>query len=98
MGAGERGLVHKLSVACDPSHDYTLIEQEVRRANEQLGRVEQVEGVQNPQPRAGSQLAGEAVTPTRKIKRSLLQQHFAHLISQMYSDDEEQRINRQLVH
>ena len=36
--------------------------------------------------------------PTRKIKRSLLQQHFGHLISQMYSDDEEQRINRQLVH
>ena len=77
---------------------YTLIEQEVRRANEQLGRVEQVKAFRILDRELDPELEGEAVTPTRKIKRSLLQQHFGHLISQMYSDDEEQRISRQLVH
>ena len=77
---------------------YTLIEQEVQRANEQLGRVEQVKAFRILDRELDPELEGEAVTPTRKIKRSLLQQHFGHLISQMYSDDEEQRISRQLVH
>ena len=77
---------------------YKLIEEEVRRANEQLGRVEQVKAFRILDRELDPELEGEAVTPTRKIKRSLLQQHFGHLISQMYSDDEEQRINRQLVH
>jgi hypothetical protein len=36
------------------------------------------------------------VTATRKIKRSLLQQQFSHLIDEMYADDEERRIARQL--
>ena len=77
---------------------YKLIEEEVRRANEQLGRVEQVKAFRILDRELDPELEGEAVTPTRKIKRSLLQQHFGHLISQMYSDEEEQRINRQLVH
>ena len=71
---------------------YTLIEQEVRHANEQLGRVEQVKAFRILDRELDPEVEGEAVTPTRKIKRSLLQQHFGHLISQMYSDDEEQRI------
>ena len=77
---------------------YTLIEQEVKRANEQLGRVEQVKAFRILDRELDPELEGEAVTPTRKIKRSLLQQHFGHLINQMYSDDEERRISRQLVH
>ena len=77
---------------------YKLIEEGVRRANVQLGRVEQVKAFRILDRELDPELEGEAVTPTRKIKRSLLQQHFGHLISQMYSDEEEQRINRQLVH
>ena len=42
------------------------------------------------------EMEGEAVTATRKIKRSLLHKHFGHLIDQMYSDDEETRISRQM--
>jgi long-subunit acyl-CoA synthetase (AMP-forming) len=42
------------------------------------------------------EVEGEAITATRKIKRSLLQKHFANLIEEMYSDDEEDRIARQL--
>jgi long-subunit acyl-CoA synthetase (AMP-forming) len=42
------------------------------------------------------EVEGEAVTATRKIKRSLLQQQFSHLIDEMYADDEERRIARQL--
>jgi long-chain acyl-CoA synthetase len=74
-----------------------LIEQEVKRANERLGRVEQVKAFRILDRELDPELEGEAVTPTRKIKRTLLQRHFGHLIDQMYSDDEQQRIGRQLV-
>jgi long-chain acyl-CoA synthetase len=75
---------------------YELIAQEVERANGQLGRVEQVKAFRILDRELDPELEGEAVTATRKIKRALLQQHFAHLINEMYSDDEEQRIARQL--
>jgi long-chain acyl-CoA synthetase len=76
---------------------YRLIEQEVKRGNGQLGRVEQVKVFRILDRELDPEVEGEAVTPTRKIKRSLLQKHFGHLIDQMYSDDEERRISRQLV-
>jgi long-chain acyl-CoA synthetase len=76
---------------------YALIERELTRGNEQLGRVEQVKNFRILDRELDPEVEGEAVTPTRKIKRSLLQQHFGHLIQQMYSDDEEQRITRQLT-
>lgn len=75
---------------------YRLIEQEVKRVNEGLGRVEQVKAFRILDRELDPEVEGEAVTPTRKIKRSLLQKHFGHLISQMYTDDEEERISRQL--
>jgi len=77
---------------------YRLIEGELKKANEQLGRVEQVKAFRILDRELDPEVEGEAVTPTRKIKRGLLQKHFGHLIDQMYSDDEERRISRQLAH
>ena len=77
---------------------YRLIEREVKRGNEELGRVEQVKAFRILDRELDPELEGEAVTPTRKIKRALLQRHFRHLIEEMYSADEERRIARQLVH
>ena len=76
---------------------YRLLEEEVKKGNSQLGRVEQVKAFRILDRELDPEVEGEAVTPTRKIKRGLLQKHFEHLIDQMYSDDEEQRISRQLV-
>jgi long-chain acyl-CoA synthetase len=84
------------SLATNPSI-YHLMAQEVDRANEQLGRVEQVKAFRILDRELDPEIEGEAVTATRKVKRALLQQHFAHLINEMYSDDEEQRIARQLA-
>ena len=69
----------------------------MNRANAQLGRVEQIKAFRILDRELDPEVEGEAVTATRKIKRSLLQQHFRHLISEMYSDEEEGRISRQLT-
>lgn len=74
-----------------------LIGQEVDRGNGQLGRVEQVKAFRILDRELDPEVEGEAVTPTRKIKRALLQKHFGHLINEMYGDEEEQRIGRQLM-
>jgi long-chain acyl-CoA synthetase len=75
---------------------YGLIEHEIAAGNAQLGRVEQVKAFRILDRELDPEVEGEAVTPTRKIKRGLLQKHFGHLIDQMYSDDEERRISRQV--
>jgi len=75
---------------------YGLIQKEVAAANAQLGRVEQVKSFRILDRELDPEVEGEAVTPTRKIKRGLLQKHFGHLIDQMYSDDEERRISSQI--
>jgi long-chain acyl-CoA synthetase len=75
---------------------YGLIEQEIAAGNALLGRVEQVKAFRILDRELDPEVEGEAVTPTRKIKRGLLQKHFGHLIDQMYSDDEERRISRQV--
>jgi long-chain acyl-CoA synthetase len=75
---------------------YGLIEQEIATGNAQLGRVEQVKAFRILDRELDPEVEGEAVTPTRKIKRGLLQKHFGHLIDQMYTDDEERRISRQI--
>ena len=63
-----------------------------------LGRVGQGESsVAFSTASSTREFEGEAVTATRKIKRSLLQQQFSRfLIDEMYADDEERRIARQL--
>jgi len=75
---------------------YRLLLREVEHANEALGRVEQVKSFRILDRELDPEVEGEAVTATRKIKRSLLQQQFSHLIDEMYADDEERRIARQL--
>ncbi len=75
---------------------YRLLAREIEQANAALGRVEQVKAFRILDRELDPEVEGEAVTATRKIKRSLLQQQFAHLIEEMYADDEERRIARQL--
>ena len=75
---------------------YGLIAQEVEKGNGLLGRVEQVKAFRILDRELDPEMEGEAVTATRKIKRSLLHKHFGHLIDQMYSDDEDARISRQM--
>ena len=75
---------------------YRLLSREIERANASLGRVEQVKSFRILDRELDPEVEGEAVTATRKIKRSLLQQQFAHLVDDMYTDDEERRIARQL--
>ena len=58
---------------------YTLIERGATRQRT-LGRVEQVKAFRILDRELDPEVEGEAVTATRKIKRSLLQQHFGHLI------------------
>ena len=74
---------------------YDCCQREVEQANAALGRVEQVKAFRILDRELDPEVEGEAVTATRKIKRSLLQQQFAHLIDEMYGDDEERRIARQ---
>lgn len=74
-----------------------LLAREVEQANALLGRVEQVKAFRILDRELDPEVEGEAVTPTRKIKRAVLQKHFGHLIDEMYADDEEERIARQLT-
>jgi long-chain acyl-CoA synthetase len=83
------------SLATDASV-YRLLSREVEQANASLGRVEQVKAFRILDRELDPEVEGEAVTATRKIKRALLQQQFAHLIEQMYADDEQRRIADQL--
>jgi long-chain acyl-CoA synthetase len=75
---------------------YRLLSREIEQANLALGRVEQVKAFRILDRELDPEVEGEAVTATRKIKRVLLQKQFANLIEEMYADDEEQRIARQL--
>jgi long-chain acyl-CoA synthetase len=76
---------------------FELIGREVERVNAELGRVEQIKAFRILNRELDPEVEGEAVTATRKIKRALLHKHFAHLIGEMYSDEEEKRIERQLA-
>jgi long-chain acyl-CoA synthetase len=75
-----------------------LLGREIEQANARLGRVEQVKAFRILDRELDPEVEGEAVTATRKIKRAVLQRQFAHLVDQMYADDEERRIARQLTH
>lgn len=75
---------------------YALIARDVEKANRRLGRVEQIKAFRILDRELDPEVEGEAVTATRKIKRSQLQKHFGHLIREMYVDDEEKRIESQI--
>jgi len=84
------------SLATNPEV-YSMIAREIERANGHLGRVEQIKAFRILDRELDPEVEGEAITATRKIKRAVLHKHFGHLISEMYSDDEERRVARQLT-
>jgi long-chain acyl-CoA synthetase len=79
------------SLACNAEIE-KLIGGEIEQANRQLARVEQIKAFRIlPRP-LDPEEEGEPVTPTRKIKRHLMQERFKALIETMYDDSEERMI------
>jgi long-chain acyl-CoA synthetase len=72
-----------------------LIGTEIGRANCELARVEQIKDFRILPKALDPEEEGEPVTPTRKVKRHLMQQRFAALVEQMYEDREERMIAQQ---
>jgi long-chain acyl-CoA synthetase len=91
--AREHGVVHTGYASLVTHPDVvTLIEAEVRRANGELTRVEQVKAFRLLPRELDPELEGEPVTPTRKVKRRLMAERYRALVESMYADDEERRI------
>lgn len=65
-----------------------LLQQEIDAANSQLSRAEQIKKFRVLPKMLDPEEEGEPVTPTRKVKRSLMQKRFAELIESMYDDFE----------
>ncbi len=66
-----------------------LIKHEVDKANQQLARVEQIKSVRILPKALDPEEEGEPVTPTRKVKRTLMYERFKALVEDMYDDKEE---------
>jgi long-chain acyl-CoA synthetase len=66
-----------------------LIAAEVARANAGLARVEQVKAFRILPKALDPEAEGEPVTPTRKVKRTLMVERFRELVESMYDDREE---------
>jgi long-chain acyl-CoA synthetase len=96
--AREHGVVHTgyASLVTHP-HVVALIEAEVRRANGELTRVEQVKAFRLLPRELDPELEGEPVTPTRKVKRRLMAERYGALVESMYANDEERRIAAELA-
>jgi long-chain acyl-CoA synthetase len=69
-----------------------LIAAEIARANDELARVEQIKDFRILPKALDPEEEGEPVTPTRKVKRHLMQERFRTLIEAMYDDREERLI------
>ncbi len=67
-----------------------LLEGEVARANAELARVEQLKTFRILPKALDPEEEGEPVTPTRKVKRSLMIERFRDLVDAMYDRREEQ--------
>lgn len=65
-----------------------LIAAEVEKANADLARVEQVKTFRILPKALDPEEENEPVTPTRKVKRALMQERFKPLIEAMYDDGE----------
>ena len=68
-----------------------LIKAEIERANGELARVEQIKDFRILPKALDPEQDDEPVTPTRKVKRNLMQERFKALVEDMY-DDREQRL------
>ena len=73
-----------------------LIESEIGKANAQLARVEQIKHFRILPKMLDPEQEGEPVTPTRKVKRALMQQRFKELIDAMYDDREERLVAQEV--
>jgi long-chain acyl-CoA synthetase len=65
--------------------------------NGQLARPEQVKAFRLLPRALDPELEGEPVTPTRKVKRKLMQERFRNLVESMYAEDEAGRITEQVA-
>ena len=91
--AREHGVVHTGYASLIAHPDVVgLIELEVKRANDELTRVEQVKAFRLLPRELDPELEGEPVTPTRKVKRRLMAERYGALVESMYANDEERRI------
>ena len=68
-----------------------LIKSEIERANGELARAEQIKDFRILPKALDPEQDDEPVTPTRKVKRNLMQERFKALVEDMY-DDREQRL------
>jgi long-chain acyl-CoA synthetase len=68
-----------------------LIKAEIERANGELARAEQIKDFRILPKALDPEQDDEPVTPTRKVKRNLMQERFKALVEDMY-DDREQRL------
>ena len=96
--AREHGVVHTgyASLVAHPDV-VALIEGEVRRANDDLTRVEQVKAFRLLPRELDPEMEGEPVTPTRKVKRRLMAERYGALVESMYGNDEERRIEAEVA-
>jgi long-chain acyl-CoA synthetase len=69
-----------------------LLAGEIKRVNEALSRVEQIKAFRILPKALDPEDEGEPVTPTRKLKRAHMLEHFASLVEAMYDDSEERRV------
>jgi long-chain acyl-CoA synthetase len=91
--ARERGVIHTGYASLVTHPDVIgLIEGEVKRANDELTRVEQVKAFRLLPRELDPELEGEPVTPTRKLKRRAMAERYGTLVESMYAGDEERRI------
>jgi long-chain acyl-CoA synthetase len=96
--AREHGVVHTgyASLIARPEV-VGLIQAEVRRANDDLTRVEQVKAFRLLPRELDPELEDEPVTPTRKVKRRVMAEHYGALVASMYAGNEEQRIAAEMA-
>jgi long-chain acyl-CoA synthetase len=73
-----------------------LLKDEIDKANVQLARVEQIKVFRILPKMLDPEEEGEPVTPTRKVKRTLMHEKFKHLIEAMYDDREERLLAEQV--
>jgi long-chain acyl-CoA synthetase len=69
-----------------------LLQGEIERANTQLSRVEQIKRFRILPKALDPEEEGEPVTPTRKVKRTLMYERFQALVDSMYDQREEQAV------
>ena len=73
-----------------------LIKQAIDKANAELSRVEQIKAFRILPKALDPEEEGEPVTPTRKVKRNLMQERFKDLIDAMYDDREDRRLAQEI--